>query len=91
MTILCNNVILIGKSPASHFIKEQIMDKSKDAQTYKFVEVDNDEHGAANILHFNGCTLYPKCFEPIYQQINEFKELKSVKALENSEVFFFLL
>jgi N-dimethylarginine dimethylaminohydrolase len=87
MTMLCDNTILIGKSSASQFIKEQIKAKSKYADTYKYVEVEQDEHGAANVLYFNGCTLYPKSFESIYNQLNEFKELKSVKSLENSEVF----
>ena len=74
-------------SLSSQFIKEQIKAKSKYADTYKYVEVEQDEHGAANVLYFNGCTLYPKSFESIYNQLNEFKELKSVKSLENSEVF----
>lgn len=85
MTMLCENVILVGKSSAGALIRDQIKSNAKFAQDYKFVEIEKDHIGSANVLYFNGRLLYPDSFETLYKQLNEFNQLKFVRSIENSE------
>lgn len=85
MTMLCENVILVGKSNAGSNIRDQIMSNSKYAQDYKLVEIDEDQNGSANVLYFNNRLVYPSSFESLYKQLEIFNQIKTVKSLENSE------
>lgn len=83
MTMFDKNTIIIGTSESSKYIRKQIEDKAKFA--YKFVEVDEDLNGSANLLYFNDRLIYPMRFECIYHKLVEFNEFKNRKGLENSE------
>lgn len=78
-----HNTIIIGTSESSRYIRKQIEDNSK--FTYKFVEVDEDLNGSANLLFFNDRLIYPMGFECLYNKIMEFNEFKNRKGLENAE------
>ncbi len=86
MSMLAADVILIGSSAAAQSIRRQIEEKSQFVSDYKFVEIDEDESGSANVLLFNDRLAYPKRFEGLYNQITEFKSgMMETKALYNDE------
>lgn len=86
MSMLASDVILIGSSAAAQSIRRQIEEKSQFVGNYKFVEIDEDESGSANVLLFNDRLAYPKRFEGLYNQITEFKSsMMETKALYNDE------
>jgi len=86
MSMLSCDVILIGSSAAANSVHKQIVEKSLFSEYYKFVEVDEDESGSANVLLFNDRLVYPKSFERLYDQIIEFKSgVSETKALVNDE------
>lgn len=85
MTMLSKDVILVGTSVPGTFIRDQIKAKAKYAEHYKFVEIDEDQNGSANVLYFNDRLLYPSHYEHLYKEMNEFKQFHLVKSLDNSE------
>lgn len=78
------DTILIGTSEAAKSVREQMKEKTLFENVYKFVEVDEDASGSANVLFFNGNLLLPESFNHLYKEIPEFNSNKS-RSLENSE------
>ena len=86
MSMLAEDTILIGRSEAAQSIKKQILEKSPFAHLYKFVEVDEDQSGSANVLYFNNTLMYPSSFEHIYKSNAEFQNNQvEFKSLKNDE------
>ena len=86
--MLDEKTIIIGISESSQFIKKQIEEKSKFLNSYKFVEIDDiNYHGSANVLYFNKRLAFPSHLSHIYDFLHEFKNIKSVTPLPNSELF----
>lgn len=91
MSMIAPDVILIGTSPAAKNIRHQIEKKSQFADRYRFVEIDEDQSGSANILSFNGQLVYPSSFEHLYKDMEDFKNCtalkkpRTTKSLANGE------
>jgi dimethylargininase len=83
MSMFAENTILIGKSKAAQFIRGQIEQNA--VFKYKFVEIEQDENGSANVLWFNNRLVYPKSFEYLYMNLKEFTQQDQVFGLDNSE------
>ena len=88
MTMLDQNTIIVGTTDSSKFIKQQIIEKSKFLNAYKFVDVDDVKYeGSANVLFFNNRFAFPAHLAHVYESMPEFKNFSSVKPLPNSELF----
>ena len=85
MSMLSNDVILIGSSDAARSVRKQIEEKSPFASHYRFVEVDEDQTASANVLIFNKRLVYSSSFEHLYKEIPDFGGAPVSKSLVNSE------
>lgn len=78
------DVILIGTSQAAQEIRHQIEEKSPFADKYRFVPIDEDQSGSANILSYNGQIVCSSSFEHLYKDMEDFKN-STTKSLANAE------
>jgi len=78
------DTILIGTSDAAQSVRKQMEEKTLFKNTYKFVEVDEDATGSANVLFYNEKLVLSESFKHLYNAKSEFQQGKS-KWLENSE------
>jgi hypothetical protein len=83
MSMLLPDVFLIGTSSAAQQIRKQIEEKSPFANHYRFVEIDEDQSGSANVLAYNGRVIYSSSFEHLYKEMDDFKGM--TRALPNKE------
>lgn len=83
MSMLDDDVILIGSGSGAESIHEQLKTKSKFFQYYKFVRVSNDS--AANVLCFNGKVIAPATYKSLCQDVPELVENSKVIWAEADE------
>lgn len=79
MSMISPDVILIGTSPAAKNIRQQIEANSPFSDKYRFVEIDEDQSGSANILSYNGHIVYSSSFEHLYKNMEDFKNCSALK------------
>lgn len=87
MTMCDQDTILIGRSDEAQAVLKQIKEKAKYGHEYKFIEVDLEDKGSANVLLFNGHLLYPAGFDELYQKegLFESKIVKQFGKMYNQE------
>lgn len=89
LTMISKDTILIGNSDSAKYIRKQIEEQSKFIEFYKFVEIEKDDDGSANVLVLNNRLFYNQKFESIYRTIKEFQyydNLNQTKGLANDEL-----
>lgn len=95
VTMLTTSTIMIGVSSAAQHIRKQIEEKSKHLDSFKFVEITEDDVGSANVLLLNDWLFFNQAFESLYsssknlhlhEEFAKFKQSNRAKSLENSEL-----
>ena len=71
LTMLDDDLIIVGSSQAAKSIVGQIERKSSFFNNYKFVEVSSDT--AANVLSFNGTIVAPYAYKSEFDSVPELK------------------
>lgn len=83
MSMISPDLILIGSSQPAQSCRQQIEKKSKFLDHYRFVNVDEDQNGSANVLSFNDRLVCSQSFQHLYSKMSDFKNATS---LSNDEL-----
>lgn len=76
--------ILMGNSKTAEKIKDQIIEKSKFSNNYKFIKIENEDLSCSNVLYFNNVLIYPKKYSNLFEDHSYFKEINKI-PIENDE------